>query len=193
MSHVFCASAGPLKSGTKPQPQVYSSLLSSGCQAGEHAACFAELRRNFINTCPPKLKSLMLLVKHWYRQVSTLPPPPPPSQEATPITVFTPKCLGWSTITTCFQVVLQREQLLGTFFLCKPFSEGQVTFMSLTKAKTSSLLKGVRVSLTWTGIQATRCRSPNSMFRGDSFITFYSNRIKKKKKKAQTRSGGVHL
>ncbi|EDL19752.1 2'-5' oligoadenylate synthetase 3 [Mus musculus] len=62
---------GPLKSGTKPQPQVYSSLLSSGCQAGEHAACFAELRRNFINTCPPKLKSLMLLVKHWYRQVVT--------------------------------------------------------------------------------------------------------------------------
>ncbi|XP_028609747.1 2'-5'-oligoadenylate synthase 3 isoform X1 [Grammomys surdaster] len=60
---------GPLKSGAKPQPQVYSSLLSSGCQAGEHAACFAELRRNFINTRPPKLKSLMLLVKQWYRQV----------------------------------------------------------------------------------------------------------------------------
>ncbi|XP_021042822.2 2'-5'-oligoadenylate synthase 3 [Mus pahari] len=62
---------GPLKSGAKPQPQVYSSLFSSGCLAGEHAACFAELRRNFINTCPPKLKSLMLLVKHWYRQVVT--------------------------------------------------------------------------------------------------------------------------
>lgn len=62
---------GPLKFGTKPQPQVYSSLLSSSYQAGEHAACFAELRRNFINTRPPKLKSLMLLVKHWYYQVVT--------------------------------------------------------------------------------------------------------------------------
>lgn len=77
MSHVFCASAGPLKFGTKPQPQVYSSLLSSSYQAGECAACFAELRRNFINTRPPKLKSLMLLVKHWYYQVSTLPLPLP--------------------------------------------------------------------------------------------------------------------
>ncbi|XP_052024851.1 2'-5'-oligoadenylate synthase 3 [Apodemus sylvaticus] len=75
---------GPLKSDSKPQSQVYASLLSSHCQAGEHAACFAELRRNFINTRPPKLKSLMLLVKQWYRQVvtryrgeaagSTLPP-----------------------------------------------------------------------------------------------------------------------
>lgn len=62
---------GPLKSGAKPLPETYSSLLSSGCQAGEHAACFAELRRNFINTRPAKLRNLMLLVKHWYRQVAT--------------------------------------------------------------------------------------------------------------------------
>ncbi|KAK7795495.1 hypothetical protein U0070_011750 [Myodes glareolus] len=62
---------GQLNSGDKPQPQVYSSLLSSGCQAGEHAACFAELRRNFVNKSPSKLKNLMLLVKHWYRQVAT--------------------------------------------------------------------------------------------------------------------------
>ncbi|XP_041504138.1 2'-5'-oligoadenylate synthase 3 isoform X2 [Microtus oregoni] len=62
---------GQLNSGDKPQPQVYSSLLSSGCQAGEHAACFAELRRNFVNNRPVKLKNLMLLVKHWYHQVAT--------------------------------------------------------------------------------------------------------------------------
>ncbi|KAL1768860.1 hypothetical protein HispidOSU_028751B [Sigmodon hispidus] len=62
---------GQLNSGAKPQPQVYSSLLSSGCQAGEHSACFAELRRNFVNNRPVKLKNLMLLVKHWYCQVAT--------------------------------------------------------------------------------------------------------------------------
>ncbi|XP_012975254.2 2'-5'-oligoadenylate synthase 3 isoform X1 [Mesocricetus auratus] len=61
---------GQLNSSDKPQPQVYSSLLSSGCQAGEHAACFAELRRNFVNSRPVKLKNLILLVKHWYRQVA---------------------------------------------------------------------------------------------------------------------------
>ncbi|KAM7051200.1 2'-5'-oligoadenylate synthase 3 isoform 2-T2 [Molossus nigricans] len=60
---------GQLSSGTKPDPQIYSTLLDSGCQDGEHAACFAELRRNFANTRPTKLKNLILLVKHWYRQV----------------------------------------------------------------------------------------------------------------------------
>ncbi|XP_037367026.1 2'-5'-oligoadenylate synthase 3 [Talpa occidentalis] len=75
---------GQLRSGAKPEPRVYSRLLLSGCQEGEHAACFAELRRNFVNTRPVKLKALILLVKHWYRQVeaqigeqpacATLPP-----------------------------------------------------------------------------------------------------------------------
>ncbi|XP_063568325.1 2'-5'-oligoadenylate synthase 3 isoform X4 [Pongo abelii] len=61
---------GQLSSGTKPNPQVYSRLLTSGCQEGEHKACFAELRRNFVNIRPAKLKNLILLVKHWYRQVA---------------------------------------------------------------------------------------------------------------------------
>ncbi|XP_053444990.1 2'-5'-oligoadenylate synthase 3 isoform X3 [Nycticebus coucang] len=72
---------GQLSSNSKPKPQVYSTLLNSGCQEGEHAACFAELRRNFINMRPTKLKNLILLVKHWYCQVcargprkETLPP-----------------------------------------------------------------------------------------------------------------------
>ncbi|XP_006901074.1 PREDICTED: LOW QUALITY PROTEIN: 2'-5'-oligoadenylate synthase 3 [Elephantulus edwardii] len=61
---------GKLGSGTKPQPQVFSTLLGTSCRGGEHAACFAELRRNFVNTRPAKLKNLILLVKHWYRQVA---------------------------------------------------------------------------------------------------------------------------
>ncbi|XP_038200628.1 2'-5'-oligoadenylate synthase 3 [Arvicola amphibius] len=72
---------GQPRSGVKPTPEVYSSLLSSGCQDGEHAACFTELRRDFVNTRPIKLKNLILLVKHWYHQVltqettrATLPP-----------------------------------------------------------------------------------------------------------------------
>uniref|UniRef100_A0A9L0KCJ4 2'-5'-oligoadenylate synthetase 3 n=1 Tax=Equus asinus TaxID=9793 RepID=A0A9L0KCJ4_EQUAS len=59
---------GQLRAGAKPEPGVYSSLLDSGSRGGEHAACFAELRRNFVNTRPTKLKNLILLVKHWYRQ-----------------------------------------------------------------------------------------------------------------------------
>ncbi|CAO2629081.1 2'-5'-oligoadenylate synthase 3, partial [Lemmus lemmus] len=34
---------GQPRSGVKPTPEVYSSLLSSGCLDGEHAACFTEL------------------------------------------------------------------------------------------------------------------------------------------------------
>nr|XP_021589943.2 2'-5'-oligoadenylate synthase 3 [Ictidomys tridecemlineatus] len=60
---------GTLSPGIKPKPEVYATLLNSGCQDGEHAACFAELRRNFVNTRPVKLKNLILLVKHWFRQV----------------------------------------------------------------------------------------------------------------------------
>ncbi|XP_054450224.1 2'-5'-oligoadenylate synthase 3 [Pteronotus mesoamericanus] len=62
---------GQLSPGAKPDPQIYWNLLDSGCQEGEHAACFAELRRNFVNTRPVKLKNLILLVKHWYRQVAS--------------------------------------------------------------------------------------------------------------------------
>nr|XP_060468335.1 2'-5'-oligoadenylate synthase 3 isoform X2 [Panthera onca] len=62
--------AGQLCAGARPEPQIYSSLLDSGCQGGEHVACFAELRRSFVNTRPPKLKNLILLVKHWYYQVA---------------------------------------------------------------------------------------------------------------------------
>uniref|UniRef100_M3XTW8 2'-5'-oligoadenylate synthase 3 n=1 Tax=Mustela putorius furo TaxID=9669 RepID=M3XTW8_MUSPF len=69
MLPVFDA-VGQLCSGAKPAPQVYSTLLNSSCQGGEHAACFSELRRNFVNTRPAKLKNLILLVKHWYHQVA---------------------------------------------------------------------------------------------------------------------------
>ncbi|XP_047683091.1 2'-5'-oligoadenylate synthase 3 [Prionailurus viverrinus] len=61
---------GQLCAGARPEPQIYSRLLDSGCQGGEHVACFTELRRNFVNTRPPKLKNLILLVKHWYYQVA---------------------------------------------------------------------------------------------------------------------------
>ncbi|XP_021569952.1 2'-5'-oligoadenylate synthase 3, partial [Carlito syrichta] len=62
---------GLLNPGAKPNPQIYSRLLHSGCEGGEHAACFSKLRRNFMNTRPAKLKNLLLLVKHWYHRVAT--------------------------------------------------------------------------------------------------------------------------
>ncbi|XP_036619392.1 2'-5'-oligoadenylate synthase 3-like, partial [Trichosurus vulpecula] len=61
---------GQLSSDSKPSPQVYADLISCGSPAGTYTACFTELRRNFINIRPCKLKHLILLVKHWYHLVT---------------------------------------------------------------------------------------------------------------------------
>lgn len=102
-------STGQLSSGAKPEPQVYSTLLDSGCQEGEHAACFAELRRNFVNTRPVKLKNLILLVKHWYHQVR------PPHSLASP----RKQLLSWHLTRPISSSPLQQAPLLR-FLLAIP-------------------------------------------------------------------------
>lgn len=55
-------------------------LVHSYSHAGEYSPCFTELQRNFIVSRPTKLKSLIRLVKHWYRQVwQRFAPRPPPA------------------------------------------------------------------------------------------------------------------
>lgn len=55
--------------GSKPSSKVYTDLIRSCNQPGEYSTCFTELQRDFITSRPTKLKSLIRLVKHWYRQV----------------------------------------------------------------------------------------------------------------------------
>ncbi|XP_051831939.1 LOW QUALITY PROTEIN: 2'-5'-oligoadenylate synthase 3 [Antechinus flavipes] len=62
---------GPLNPGSKPRPQVYIDLISNGSPAGTYSECFTELQRDFVNNRPSKLKNLILLVKHWYQQVTS--------------------------------------------------------------------------------------------------------------------------
>ncbi|XP_072462602.1 2'-5'-oligoadenylate synthase 3 [Notamacropus eugenii] len=62
---------GPLNPGSKPRPQVYVDLISNGFPAGTYSKCFTELQRDFVNSRPSKLKSLILLVKYWYQQVTS--------------------------------------------------------------------------------------------------------------------------
>ncbi|XP_077163389.1 LOW QUALITY PROTEIN: 2'-5'-oligoadenylate synthase 1-like [Paroedura picta] len=60
---------GQYKKGSKPDPQVYINLIKSAAAAGtkvEFSPCFTELQRDFIIDRPPKLKSLIRLLKHWY-------------------------------------------------------------------------------------------------------------------------------
>nr|XP_006970911.1 2'-5'-oligoadenylate synthase 1A-like [Peromyscus maniculatus bairdii] len=54
----------------KPDPQIYTNLIRE-CTfknlEGEFSTCFTKLQRNFLKQRPPKLKSLIRLVKHWYQ------------------------------------------------------------------------------------------------------------------------------
>ncbi|XP_053445750.1 2'-5'-oligoadenylate synthase-like protein 2 [Nycticebus coucang] len=59
---------GPFCPDSKPVPKIYEDLIiSSGCP-GEFSPSFTELQRHFVKSCPPKLKSLLQLIKHWYLQ-----------------------------------------------------------------------------------------------------------------------------
>jgi 2'-5'-oligoadenylate synthetase len=53
--------------------QAYAQLIglykSSDVLGGEFSTCFTELQRNFVESRPTKLKDLIRLVKHWYKQV----------------------------------------------------------------------------------------------------------------------------
>lgn len=64
---------GQLNSDFPPSPKVYVDLIdlykSSDTMDGEFSTCFTELQRKFVVSRPTKLKDLIRLVKHWYRQV----------------------------------------------------------------------------------------------------------------------------
>ncbi|XP_025745346.1 2'-5'-oligoadenylate synthase 2 [Callorhinus ursinus] len=63
---------GQLNSGSPPSPKVYAELIdlykSSDAEGGEFSTCFTELQCNFVVSRPTKLKDLIRLVKHWYKQ-----------------------------------------------------------------------------------------------------------------------------
>uniref|UniRef100_U3E5H3 2'-5' oligoadenylate synthase n=2 Tax=Callithrix jacchus TaxID=9483 RepID=U3E5H3_CALJA len=63
---------GQLSSGSTSSPEVYAGLIdlykSSDLPGGEFSTCFTALQRNFISSQHTKLKDLIRLVKHWYKE-----------------------------------------------------------------------------------------------------------------------------
>nr|XP_035943212.1 2'-5'-oligoadenylate synthase-like protein 2 [Halichoerus grypus] len=53
---------------SKPSPEIYEDLITSGGTPGEFSPSFTELQRHFVKSRPVKLKDLLRLVKHWYLQ-----------------------------------------------------------------------------------------------------------------------------
>uniref|UniRef100_A0ABM5F351 2'-5' oligoadenylate synthase n=1 Tax=Pogona vitticeps TaxID=103695 RepID=A0ABM5F351_9SAUR len=59
---------GQHRKGERPAPQVYIDLIDSSSRGGEFSPCFTELQRDFVVDRPTKLKSLIRLVKYWYKE-----------------------------------------------------------------------------------------------------------------------------
>lgn len=74
----------PLCISENPSAQVYQNLKRSMDQVkaspGEFSDCFTTLQQRFFEKYPGRLKDLILLVKHWYKQLQVkwiIPSPPP--------------------------------------------------------------------------------------------------------------------
>nr|XP_035113600.1 2'-5'-oligoadenylate synthase 1 isoform X2 [Callithrix jacchus] len=83
---------GQLTGICKPNPQIYVKLIEECIylqKEGEFSTCFTELQRNFLKQRPPKLKSLIRLVKHWYQNCKEeLGKPLPPQYALELLTVY---------------------------------------------------------------------------------------------------------
>ncbi|XP_074061897.1 2'-5'-oligoadenylate synthase 1-like [Macrotis lagotis] len=62
----------------KPDPKVYIGLIRESRKGGEFSTCFTELQKRFLKQRCTKLKSLIRLVKCWYKickkNMTSLPP-----------------------------------------------------------------------------------------------------------------------
>uniref|UniRef100_A0A8C0GZV2 2'-5' oligoadenylate synthase n=1 Tax=Chelonoidis abingdonii TaxID=106734 RepID=A0A8C0GZV2_CHEAB len=75
--NALCMSCCPYSA--RPMSQVYEELIQSCSRGGEFSTCFTELQRDFVVDRRTKVKSLIRLVKYWYKQVQqpegeSLPP-----------------------------------------------------------------------------------------------------------------------
>ncbi|NXV86210.1 OASL1 protein, partial [Calonectris borealis] len=60
---------GQVSRGALPDAGVYVRLLNASIDPGEFSPCFTELQKKFVKRCPAKLKNLLRLVKHWYKEL----------------------------------------------------------------------------------------------------------------------------
>ncbi|KAM5311714.1 2'-5'-oligoadenylate synthase 1-like [Glossophaga mutica] len=83
---------GQVTKDYKPDSQIYVKLIEE-CERlgsdGEFSTCFTELQRTFLKDRPPKLKSLIRLVKYWYQECKQeLGRPLPPQYALELLTVY---------------------------------------------------------------------------------------------------------
>ncbi|NWY75639.1 OASL2 protein, partial [Erithacus rubecula] len=69
-SHPPFHPTGQVTQDARPNAEVYVSLLYASSHPGEFSPCFTELQKMFVKRYPAKLKNLLRLVKHWYKELS---------------------------------------------------------------------------------------------------------------------------
>ncbi|KAG6938155.1 2'-5'-oligoadenylate synthetase like, partial [Chelydra serpentina] len=79
---------GQVTSGSKPSPQVYEDLIQARARPGEFCTSFTELQRDFVKRRPAKLKNLLRLVKHWYKELSKTASGLPPKYALELLTIY---------------------------------------------------------------------------------------------------------
>ncbi|NXG53873.1 OASL2 protein, partial [Psilopogon haemacephalus] len=60
---------GQVTKDAQPKAEVYVGLLNAHGGPGEYSPCFTELQKRFVKRCPAKVKNLVRLVKHWYKEM----------------------------------------------------------------------------------------------------------------------------
>ncbi|NXJ50193.1 OASL1 protein, partial [Spizaetus tyrannus] len=60
---------GQVNRDAPPDAEVYVGLLNASSDPGEFSPCFTELQKKFVKRYPAKLKNLLRLVKHWYKEL----------------------------------------------------------------------------------------------------------------------------
>ncbi|NXQ35072.1 OASL2 protein, partial [Alaudala cheleensis] len=60
---------GQVTQDAPPNAEVYVRLLHAFSHPGEFSPCFTELQKMFVKRYPAKLKNLLRLVKHWYKEL----------------------------------------------------------------------------------------------------------------------------
>ncbi|NXM24462.1 OASL2 protein, partial [Oxyruncus cristatus] len=65
---------GQVMEDAPPKAEVYMELLNACSHPGEFSPCFTELQKKFVKRRPAKLKNLLRLVKHWYKELNRKKP-----------------------------------------------------------------------------------------------------------------------
>ncbi|NWU76524.1 OASL2 protein, partial [Onychorhynchus coronatus] len=79
---------GQVMEDTPPRAEVYMELLKACSHPGEFSPCFTELQKKFVKRRPAKLKNLLRLVMHWYKELKNPEADLPPKYALELLTIY---------------------------------------------------------------------------------------------------------